>query len=112
MLIQQGDIFWVDLNPTKGKEQQGLRPCVVVSGDTMNQRYGLSLICPLTTSLKHYFAGLILEPNEDNGLKKTSEVLSFQLKIADHGRFRKRIGKIAANEMQTLLKGISLVLTY
>jgi mRNA interferase ChpB len=44
---KRGDIWHVDLNPTAGKEQQGIRPVFVVSEEDFN-RSGLTLICPIT----------------------------------------------------------------
>ncbi len=44
---KRGDIWQVDLNPTAGKEQQGVRPVFVVSEEDFN-RSGLTLVCPIT----------------------------------------------------------------
>ncbi len=46
-LPQRGDIWFVSLNPTVGREQQGARPVLVVSDKTFN-RAGLSVVCPIT----------------------------------------------------------------
>jgi mRNA interferase ChpB len=43
----RGEIWCVNLNPTVGKEQQGLRPVLVVSDKEFN-RSGLALVCPIT----------------------------------------------------------------
>jgi mRNA-degrading endonuclease toxin of MazEF toxin-antitoxin module len=43
----RGEIWHVNLNPVAGKEQQGLRPVLVVSDKEFN-RSGLVLICPIT----------------------------------------------------------------
>lgn len=47
--VQQGDIYWVSLNPTKGHEQQGRRPVLVVSNDIINTKLVLALIVPITS---------------------------------------------------------------
>lgn len=44
---KRGDIWQVDLSPTAGKEQQGVRPVLIVSEENFN-RSGLTLICPIT----------------------------------------------------------------
>lgn len=44
---KRGEIWLADLNPTAGKEQQGLRPVMVLSQQDFN-RSGLVLICPIT----------------------------------------------------------------
>lgn len=48
----QKDIYWADLNPTKGKEQKGKRPVVIISGNTMNKNLGIFIICPNTHHIK------------------------------------------------------------
>ncbi len=47
MRIARGDIWNVDLEPTRGREQQGSRPVLVVSTDVFN-RMGLPLVAPIT----------------------------------------------------------------
>jgi len=37
MAIQRGEIYFVNLNPVKGREQAGHRPVLVLSIDTINQ---------------------------------------------------------------------------
>ena len=45
----RGEIWFVDLNPTAGKEQQGSCPVLVVSEKEFN-RLGLCVVCPITQS--------------------------------------------------------------
>lgn len=112
MNVQQGEMYWVDLNPIKGKEQRGLRPCLVISGKSMNQYSGLAIVCPLTSVLKHYVGNVILSPNSENGLTERSEVLVSQIRTVDQKRFQKRIGVVHSQQMKEVLKGLVLVLTH
>ena len=43
----RGEIWSVSLNPTQGKEQQGMRPVLVISEAAFN-RLGLTVVCPIT----------------------------------------------------------------
>lgn len=43
----RGEIWFADLNPTAGREQQGARPVLVVSEKEFN-RLGLCVVCPIT----------------------------------------------------------------
>ncbi|HET6343099.1 MAG TPA: type II toxin-antitoxin system PemK/MazF family toxin [Gemmatimonadota bacterium] len=46
----RGEIWEFDLNPTRGREQRGIRPCLVVSTDALNRSiFGTVIICPITT---------------------------------------------------------------
>jgi mRNA interferase ChpB len=48
MKVRRGDIFKLDLEPTKGREQQSKRPVLVVSPDEYNAHFA-PLVCPITT---------------------------------------------------------------
>ncbi len=52
--IQRGDVWNVLLDPVKGSEQAGQRPCVVVSPDSMNEQLDTIIVVPLTTKLKDW----------------------------------------------------------
>ena len=46
-VAKRGEIWLLNLNPTAGKEKQGMRPVLVVSTQAFNQS-GLTIICPIT----------------------------------------------------------------
>jgi mRNA interferase MazF len=47
--VQRGDIVIAELSPTKGSEQAGTRPCVVVQNNTGNEYSPTTIIAPCTT---------------------------------------------------------------
>jgi len=52
----RGEIWEFDLNPKKGREQRGTRPCLVVSTNAMNRsEFGTVIICPITTRQRPSF---------------------------------------------------------
>lgn len=53
-MVNQFDIYWIDLNPTKGSEINKKRPCVVISPNEMNKNLNTIIIAPLTYSIKNY----------------------------------------------------------
>ena len=50
---QKGDIVWMNFSPQSGREQKGHRPALVVSSSTYN-KWGLFLVCPITSQVKGY----------------------------------------------------------
>ena len=79
--MKQKEIHLADLNPTKGSEQQGIRPVVIISGDVMNNNLDVCIVCPLSTTIKHYAGCIFLPKNNINNLSNDSEIISFhQLK--------------------------------
>ncbi len=51
---KQGDICYMDFDPTKGHEQTGVRPAVVISKDNYNKYTNMAIICPITTNTKKF----------------------------------------------------------
>jgi mRNA interferase ChpB len=47
--MERGDIYLVSLDPTRGHEQQGRRPVLVVSPDAFNQLTKVPIVVPITT---------------------------------------------------------------
>ena len=54
MSFKQGDIVYIDLDPTKGHEQAGKRPCLVISNNDYNKIMGLFIVCPITNNTKNF----------------------------------------------------------
>ena len=51
---KQGDLIYVDFNPTKGHEQKGKRPAIVVSTHIFNENTKMALVCPITSNNKYF----------------------------------------------------------
>lgn len=51
---KKGDVIWLDFSPTRGHEQDGNRPAIVISPDEYNKQTGLVLVCPVTSIVKKY----------------------------------------------------------
>ena len=82
--VQQGDIYWVSLNPTKGHEQQGRRPVLVVSNDIVNGKLPLALIVPITSMDRSIPLHIVVsEINGINGFVKCEEIRAIDLKHRD-----------------------------
>ena len=56
--IVRGEIRWADLGPTKGREQSGLRPVLILSHDVFNERSGTVIAVVLTSQTQK--AGFLL----------------------------------------------------
>ena len=70
----RGQIWLADLNPTRGHEQSGVRPCLVISVDYFNNSpAGLVIVLPVTTRAKGVRSHVAIAPPEA-GLKEPSFV--------------------------------------
>lgn len=110
--IKQAEIWLTNLNPTKGSEQAGVRPVVVISGNLLNHHLNVVIACPLTSIIKNYKGNVILQPNTKNKLSQPSEILTFHLRSIAKDRLIKKIGVISSTELQKIKQCLDDILRY
>ena len=78
-MIKQGDILTLSLDPTKGHEQKGYRPVVVISNEIYNRKTGFCVIYPISSTERDYsmYIGL------DERTKTHGKVIADQMKTVD-----------------------------
>jgi mRNA interferase MazF len=108
----QREIYFANLDPAKGAEQQGVRPVLIISGDAMNEMTDLCIVCPLSTKIKKYPGSVILAKNQQNGLTDDSEVLTFQIRILSKQRLIRKVGTVSVEELARVKSGLLDVLTF
>ncbi len=111
MELNRGAVIVVDLDPTLGREQRGLRPCVVVSDPEVasDQRFPLVCVVPITGTAG---TGLLYPPLAPgpSGLAKQSFALIDQLRSVDKRRVRRVFGTLAREEMACIDEGLAVFL--
>ena len=55
-----GDLIWTDFDPTKGREQAGRRPALVVSPAAFTENTGLAIVCPITSRVRPFPTSVVL----------------------------------------------------
>jgi len=102
MVINQYDIFWVDLNPTIGHEIKKLRPCVILSPDEMNLNINTIIIAPMTTKSRSYPTRI-----EITFSKKVGWIVLDQIRTVDKTRLKEKAGhlkEMSITEVKDVLK--------
>jgi mRNA interferase MazF len=90
----RGEIWWVDLDPTRGHEQAGRRPGLVLSVDSFNHSpAGLVVVVPVTTKAKGISLHVEIAPPE-GGVKQPSFAKCEDLRSVSKQRLSARLGKI------------------
>jgi len=109
--LDRGSIVIVSLDPTIGHEQQGRRPCVVVSDPavTNNQRFPLIAVVPVTGTSAQGALYPALAPGR-SGLTKASWAMMDQVRSIDKRRIARVFGRIAPDEMNSIDDGLRLFL--
>ena len=110
--MMQKEIHLVQLDPASGSEQKGIRPAVIISGDSMNDALDICIICPLSSVIKNYPGCTVLKKSKTNGLDQDSEVLTFQVRVISKSRLIRKIGEISQSELTEIKKGLIDILTY
>ena len=95
----RGEVYLVELDPTRGSEIRKTRPCVIVSPDELNHHLRTSIVAPMTTGGHPYpfrvacrFAG------------KRGHIVLDQVRTVDHERLKKRLGSVSESTMKEALK--------
>jgi len=78
-MIKQGSIIMLDLNPTKGHEQAGYRPALVVSNADFNHASNLIWVCPITNTNRGKPMDVPLKGTETTGCVLCEHVRAFDL---------------------------------
>ena len=104
--ILRGDIVWADLEPTRGNEQAGLRPVLILSQDVFNDRSGTVIAIALTSQSQKAGFPLTLELL-DAKLPKRSWAKISHIRALSVQRLKKKIGKASAEEMDQIVEGLN-----
>jgi mRNA interferase MazF len=107
--ILRGQIRWADLNPTRGNEQSGLRPVLVLSHDVFNERSGTVIATALTSQPQKAGFPLTLQL-ESTDLPKPSWVKISQIRTLSVERIGKKLGAVSAKEMDLVLEGLNEII--
>ena len=88
-MIRRGEIYFVDLNPTRGREQAGRRPALVVSSNAVNRQPLVVTVVVGTDAknLAHRYPANVHVTAEETGLPADTAFLCFQIRSLDAGRF-------------------------
>lgn len=104
--ILRGEIRWADLNPTRGREQAGQRPVLILSQDIFNERSGTVIAMALTSQPQRAGFPLTLEL-ESKDLPKRSWVKISQIRTFAVERIGKRVGRTSPEEMDQVIEGLN-----
>ena len=91
--IKRGDIYYADLNPATGSEQDGIRPVVVVQNDVGNAYSPTVVVIPMTSS-KKAFLPTHVRIAKTGALIVDSIALCEQIRTIDRTRLDGYIGQI------------------
>lgn len=97
---KQGDVVFLDFNSTKGHEQAGVRPAVVISNNVFNQNTKMVIVCPITSNEKEFPTHYNLEDTK----KIHGSVLCEHVRSIDYEiRNLKFVEKLSHNDFVSII---------
>jgi mRNA interferase MazF len=109
--LERGTIVLVELDPTVGHEQRGVRPCMAVSDPAVNAdpRFPLIAVVPITGTPGE--GALYPELSAgSSGLRKASYALVDHIRSVDKRRIRRIFGRVTKPELAAVDQGLALFL--
>lgn len=96
-MVKQYEVYWVNLDPTIGKEIKKTRPSVVISPDEMNKGLATVLVAPLTSVIRDF-------PFRSSCIvsRKNGSIALDQIRCVDKTRLTKKIAVLKENEIERL----------
>ncbi len=111
MTLARGAVVVVELDPTVGHEQKGVRPCVVVGNPdvTGDPRFPPLCVAPITGTPGE---GLLYPPLAPgpSGLAKAAFALIDHLRSIDKRRVRRVYGELPKEEVAAIDEGLAVFL--
>jgi mRNA interferase MazF len=104
--VQRGEVFLVDLDPTRGAEIQKTRPCVVVSPDELNAYLRTVIVAPLTTAGQPFPFRVPCRFSNKNG-----HIVTDQVRTVDRERLVRRLGRLSPPTLARLLSVLQEMFT-
>ena len=111
---KRGEIWLVDLNPTRGQEIQKTRPAIVISSN-IYQPIAMRIVIPIATWQEKFVARpfmVKIPATPQNGLDRDSAGNLLQIRSISTERFVNRIGRIETNCLKELLAGLIIYVEY
>ncbi len=110
--VRRGDIWFVDWSPSRGSEQAGIRPAVIIQTDAANRNphYPNTIVLTIGTKGKAVPFHVAVNPSEENGLNETSFVKCEQILTISKERLIRRVGRLEDERLETAAAAIHRVL--
>jgi mRNA interferase MazF len=111
---KRGEVWLVELNPTRGQELQKTRPVIVISSDLFDA-IALKIAIPITSWQEKFIERpfmVRIDASSDNGLDRNSAGNILQVRSLSTDRFVKKLGKVSEEILQEILAGLIVCTDY
>ncbi|MEA1921423.1 MAG: type II toxin-antitoxin system PemK/MazF family toxin [Pseudomonadota bacterium] len=112
MVIEQGEIYWVNLGEPSGSAPGYRHPHIVIQNNLFNSsNINTVVMCALTSNLKRGLSpgNVVLKKGEAN-LTKRSVINITQIYTVDKSDLFEKIGKVSSERLKEILSGVHLLI--
>jgi len=107
--IRRGDIYYADLEPSRGSEQGGVRPVIIIQNDSGNRYSPTVIVAAITSRIGRPLLPTHVPIGEAvSGLHRESLVLLEQVRTIDRSRLHDYLGSLGATEMESVEKALEI----
>lgn len=111
MAVSRGEVWRGDLSPTRGTEQSGVRPILIVQTDRANPHSPHTIVVPFTTRIRQrLLPSHVLVPAGEGGLAPDSVALCEQIRVIDGGRLAVKLGYLSPQRMNEIADALRTIL--
>ena len=107
--LRRGDIVRVQFDPTKGHEQAGVRPALVLSPEIINENYSTVMVAAITSKRLDLILPIeVMIEASEGGLKSDSKALLLQTRCIDKSRIIGSYGSLTVQTMEKIDKALAI----
>ncbi|NGX62103.1 MAG: Endoribonuclease EndoA [Chlamydiae bacterium] len=102
---KRGEVYWVDLEPTRGNEAQKRRPGLVISNDIGNEFSPIIMIAPITSKITRVYPTEV----KTSVANRDAKIMLHQSRAVDKSRLLNKLGEVTSQTMIEVEKAIRIV---
>lgn len=107
--IKRGDIYYVNLFDANGREEAGVRPCLILQNNKGNKHSPTTIIAPISSRMEHASLPIhAVVSCQTSGLTTASMVFLEQIRVIDKSRLLTKIGYIPLYMMDNIDKALKI----
>lgn len=112
LTYKRGEIWWVNLKPTIGRETDKNRPCLILQNDIGNRNSSTTIIAPLLKGHKTYPFVVNVTATVTNGVDRDRHINLSQIRAVDAMRIQDRQGVLEPIYWEAIEKAILIELGF
>ncbi len=108
-MYKQLEIYWVNLEPTRGAETRKKRPCLILQSNLVNRETRTVIVAPILPGHKNWPFAVNLSPTKGNGLDKDRHINLKQARVVDISRIENKQGVLERRYLKLIKTTLCLV---